>query len=86
VDGWTPLAWAPDKDAPKTVGALLASGLVNVNRKDAIGRTPLVWAAGYGYVDIVRMLMNVEGVEMDSAGVVTGDNTDVVGALKGLDN
>ena len=89
VDGWTPLAWALDKDAPKTVGALLASDLVNVNRKDAIGRTPLAWAAGYGYVDIVRMLMNVEDVEVDSAALSQATiygHTDVVRALKGLNN
>lgn len=51
-------------------------------------RTPLAWAAGYGYVDIVRMLINVEGVEIDSVALSQATvygHTDVVRALKGLD-
>lgn len=89
VDGWTPLAWALSTRSPKTVGVLLASGLVNVNRKDVFGHTPLVWAAGYGYGEIVRILMNVEGVEVDSEALSRATmygHTDVIRALKGLDN
>jgi ankyrin repeat protein len=59
VDGWTSLARALNSHAPNIVGALLASGLVNPIRRDAMGRTPIAWAAGYGYLDIVRMLMRL---------------------------
>ena len=64
MDGWTPLAWSLTKQSPKTVQVLLDSGLVDVNKMDAQGCSALSFAAGYGFRDVVQILLRVEGVDI----------------------
>ncbi|KAF1841306.1 uncharacterized protein K460DRAFT_419391 [Cucurbitaria berberidis CBS 394.84] len=58
VDGWTALPWALERRSPLTVEAVLAGRGVQVDRRDRTGRTALLWAASYGYADVVQMLMD----------------------------
>lgn len=56
VNSWTPLLHAVHKAQPKSIAALLDAG-ANPNATDAYGTTPLMMAAGYGYTDIVKLLL-----------------------------
>lgn len=40
------------------VEAILSTGSVNVNHRDHNGRSALSWAAGYGNVDVVKLLLS----------------------------
>lgn len=55
-NSWTPLLHAIHKHQPGSVQALLDRG-ADVNRLGGDGITPLMMAAGYGYNDIVRLLL-----------------------------
>ena len=57
VNDWTPLMHAIHKDQPRAVIALLNGG-ANVNLAGGRGGTPLAMAAGYGYTEIVRLLLD----------------------------
>jgi ankyrin repeat protein len=57
IDSWTPLLWALFLRSPATVEALLSTGKVQINRQDGYGRTALIWAASYGYLDVVQLLV-----------------------------
>jgi ankyrin repeat protein len=56
VNSWTPLLHAVHKDQPRSIAALLDAG-ANANGADSYGQTPLMMAAGYGYTDIVKILL-----------------------------
>ncbi len=56
VNGWTPLLHAIHKNRKVSVIALLGAG-ADVNRRGSGGATPLTMAAGYGYADIVEVLL-----------------------------
>ncbi|MGI9075405.1 MAG: ankyrin repeat domain-containing protein [Bryobacteraceae bacterium] len=56
VNDWTVLMHAIHKDQPRAVLALVNSG-ANVNLPGGHGDTPLIMAAGYGYTEIVRILL-----------------------------
>jgi len=56
VNSWTPLLHAVHKAQPGAVTALLDAG-ANANGTDSSGTTPLMMAAGYGYTDIVKILL-----------------------------
>src|SRR3954449_4584761 len=56
VNAWTPLLHAVHKAQPGSVAALLNAG-ANANGADSSGATPLIMAAGYGYTDIVKLLL-----------------------------
>jgi ankyrin repeat protein len=55
-NGWTPLLHAIHKQQIGSVEALLEGG-ADVNRPSPDRTTPLMMAAGYGYTDIVRVLL-----------------------------
>ena len=55
VNDWTPLIHAVHKNQIGSVAALL-DGHADPNRA-VNGGTPLMWAAGYGYTPIVRLLL-----------------------------
>ncbi|KAJ6284193.1 hypothetical protein J3E71DRAFT_377760 [Bipolaris maydis] len=57
VDTWTPLLWALFDRSPATVEVLLSSQRVQIDRQDGYGRTALIWAASYGYLDVVQLLI-----------------------------
>lgn len=57
VNGWTPLMHAIHKNQKGSVVALLEAG-ANVNERGSGGETPLMMAAGYGYTDIVNVLLD----------------------------
>ena len=57
VNGWTPLMHAIHKNQKASVAALLDSG-ADINGRGADGGTALMMAAGYGYTDIVNLLLN----------------------------
>jgi len=56
VNSWTPLLHAVHKAQPGAITALLDAG-ANANGADSSGTTPLMMAAGYGYTDIVKILL-----------------------------
>jgi ankyrin repeat protein len=56
VNSWTPLLHAVHKSQPRAITALLDAG-ANPNDADPHGTTPLMMAAGYGYTDIVKILL-----------------------------
>src|SRR5437762_14329034 len=55
-NNWSPLLHAIHKGQVRSVEALLDGG-ADVNRLSGDGITPLMMAAGYGYDDIVRVLL-----------------------------
>jgi ankyrin repeat protein len=55
-NNWTPLLHAIHRHQPGAVAALLDGG-ADVNRLGGDGMTPLMMAAGYGYADIVQILL-----------------------------
>ena len=57
VNDWPILMHAIHKNQPHAVSALLNSG-ADVNVTGRNGETPLMMAAGYGYTDIVRILLD----------------------------
>jgi ankyrin repeat protein len=57
VNSWTPLMHAIHKHQVAAVGALLKAG-ANVEARAGDGTTALMMAAGYGYDDIVRVLLD----------------------------
>lgn len=74
-DGWTPLAWALTTRSPKTVQVLVDSGLVSCNNRGG-GKSVLSWAAVYGFPDVVRIFLDVEGIDVvsrDNAGLAPRD-------------
>ncbi|MEA2328755.1 MAG: uncharacterized protein QOE68_3714 [Thermoanaerobaculia bacterium] len=56
VNSWTPLLHAVHKSQPGAIAALLDAG-ANPNEADPHGTTSLMLAAGYGYTDIVKILL-----------------------------
>jgi ankyrin repeat protein len=57
VNGWPVLMHAIHKDQPQAVKALLSNGASPNTRGDS-DETALMMAAGYGYSDIVRILLD----------------------------
>ncbi len=55
-NNWSPLLHAIHKGQIKSVEALLDGG-ADINRLSGDGITPLMMAAGYGYTDIVELLL-----------------------------
>lgn len=69
VDGWTPMMWAIQK-GPECVSTLLATGRVEIERRDNEGRTALSQAAQWGTsVEVIRILLH-HGADPEA----TGDN------------
>jgi ankyrin repeat protein len=58
VDTWTPLLWSLFIRSPTTVEALLSTRRVQIDRQDRYGRTALIWAASYGYLDVAQLLVS----------------------------
>ncbi|KAJ4330291.1 hypothetical protein N0V87_010136 [Didymella glomerata] len=58
IDVWTPLLWSLFVRSPATVEALLSTRRVQIDRQDGYGRTALIWAASYGYLDVVQLLVS----------------------------
>lgn len=57
VNHWTPLMHAIHKNQKASVEALLAGG-ADVNARSGKGTTALMMAAGYGYANIVQLLLS----------------------------
>jgi ankyrin repeat domain-containing protein 50 len=58
VDGWTPMMWAIEKGS-ECVSILLATGQVQVDRRDKQGRTALSQAAQWGTsVEVIKILLH----------------------------
>ncbi|EYE97464.1 ankyrin repeat domain-containing protein, partial [Aspergillus ruber CBS 135680] len=66
----TPMMWASIHGYRDVVGILLQHG-ANPNAKDLNGRTPLVCAAEYSRVDIIRRLLEC-GAEFDNRDAYSG--------------
>lgn len=65
--GRTPLScsmWGSSSNT-ETVRTLLQTGLVDVNRRAVNGRTPLSYAAAAGRADLIRILLEEGGADMD---------------------
>ncbi|KAF2832662.1 ankyrin [Ophiobolus disseminans] len=58
INGWTPLFWALDSHSPETVNTLLATGKVQIDRKDQEENTALMFAAKYGFLDVAMLLLS----------------------------
>jgi ankyrin repeat protein len=65
--GWPALAWAMKPPGyPDNVTELVHSLEVNINRKDKVNsRTPLSWAASYGFFSIAHTLSVSSGILLD---------------------
>ena len=57
VNGWTPLMHAVHKNQPGSVRVLLAHG-ARPDERGGAGVTALIMAAGYGYADTVKLLLD----------------------------
>ena len=57
VNGWPPLMHAIHKNRAGSAEALIDAG-AKVNHTQSNGETPLIMAAGYGYADIVQILLD----------------------------
>lgn len=58
VDSWTPLMWAV-QNGPACVSALLATGRVDIGRRDNDGKTALSLAVQWGHsVEVIRVLLH----------------------------
>src|SRR5579864_3382766 len=55
-NGWSPIQHAIHTHQIASVQALIDGG-ANVNFRDPNGETPLMMGAGYGYTDIVQLLL-----------------------------
>ncbi|KAF2431165.1 hypothetical protein EJ08DRAFT_696835 [Tothia fuscella] len=65
-EGWTPLAWALNPPGyPENVSFLIHSGLIDINKKDKEGRTPLSFAVSYGYLGIAQIMVRAKGVNVN---------------------
>src|SRR4026208_1906116 len=84
VNGWTPLMHAIHKSRKGSVDALSAGG-ADVNARSGKGMTALIMAAGYGYRDIVQLLLE-KGADA-YAETSDGDNalTAAVGGVPDID-
>lgn len=58
INVWTPLLWSLFVRSPATVETLLFTRRVKIDRQDGYGRTALIWAASYGYIDVVQLLVS----------------------------
>ncbi|KAF1922717.1 ankyrin [Didymella exigua CBS 183.55] len=58
IDIWTPLLWSLFVRSPATIETLLSTRRVQIDRQDGYGRTALIWAASYGYLDVVQLLVS----------------------------
>lgn len=68
VDGWTPLSWAMDMPGyAQNVALLLQLGRVDANHRARSGRSALSFAAGYGHLEITKILALTVGVDPDLA-------------------
>ena len=56
-DQWTPLHAASLKGYVEVAKLLLAHPNINVNLKDSIGQTPLLFCCQWGHVSLVRLLL-----------------------------
>jgi ankyrin repeat protein len=66
-DGWAPQAWALRPPGyTDSIFILTSSGLVDINHRDRDGRSPFSFAAGYGYLEVVKVLNRMKGFEVDS--------------------
>ena len=81
-NGWTPLMHAIHKNQMGSVEALLDSG-ADPNRPGDDATTPLMMAAGYGYTDIVTVLLR-RGA--NPALTNTGGETALDWALSGMND
>ncbi|KAH5281829.1 hypothetical protein HBI71_000070 [Parastagonospora nodorum] len=57
IDGWTPLLWALFNQSPGIIEAILQKEHVQIDRQDRTGCTALIWAASYGYLHVVKLLV-----------------------------
>ena len=71
--GYTALHWASGSGQWVCQGSsvgmlrrLLAMPGVEVNLRDVLGMTPLMWAMAYGREEAVRVLVEVEGISLDT--------------------
>ncbi|KAK6340516.1 hypothetical protein TWF696_008842 [Orbilia brochopaga] len=96
--GWAPLAWSLNPPGYlNNALLLLQSGMVDINRKDLTGRTPLSFAVGWGYPKIAEAFLRFPGVDpncVDGSGntpifdAVRDNNLDMIKVLidaKGVD-
>ena len=58
VDSWTPLMWAV-QNGPGCVSTLLATGRIEIDRRDNQGRSALCLAVQWGHsVDVIRVMLH----------------------------
>ena len=50
---------------PEVTNTLIKMNRWDVNQRDGLGMTPLIWAARYGHEEVVRMLLRESNVEPD---------------------
>lgn len=77
--GHTPLHIAAKENHASTVKVLVETG-ANINATDNLSWTPLLWAAAFGNVDAVRMLLEL-GADPNRKGKV-GSGTGITSALQ----
>ena len=58
ANGWTPLFWGLHRQCPEILEALLMNYNVRINRQDRDGNTALIFAAKYGFLDVVKLLVS----------------------------
>ncbi|KAL3479649.1 ankyrin repeat-containing domain protein [Aspergillus californicus] len=66
-DGDSPLHWAAGGGHAEVVAVLIAQEEVDVNRKDRLGRAPLIWAIDRGYTNVyIEMLEERKDIDLST--------------------
>lgn len=67
-DGWSPLAWALDRQGyPESVRILIEKGKADVNQRDQTGGRPVLsWATSQGFTQIVEYLLGLPQLDKNA--------------------
>ncbi|OJZ80127.1 hypothetical protein ASPFODRAFT_148212 [Aspergillus luchuensis CBS 106.47] len=82
-NGNTPLLYAASNGSIKVVDALLASQQTQINWRNAEGQSALWCAAWYGYIDIVKRLLQQHHIQVNIADRTRGTTPLAVAVIRG---
>ena len=57
---------------PEITNTLIKMNRLDLNQRDAMGMTPLIWAAAYGHEEVVRLLLRKQHIQPDQQDCYNG--------------